>query len=80
MQYPDRFELMHVKDEIPATQGKEKYESTIVGQGIVDTKKVCDQGKKGETKYFIVEQESYQGRDPFDDCKKDFDIMKGWGY
>ena len=88
MQYPDRFELMHVKDEIPATQrasqgatqGKEKYESTILGQGIVDTKKVCDQGKKGGTKYFIVEQESYQGRDPFDDCKKDFDIMKKWGY
>ncbi len=80
MQYPDRFELMHVKDEIPATQGKEKYESTILGQGIVDTKKVCDQGKKGETKYFIVEQESYQGRDPFDDCKKDYDIMRQWGY
>jgi sugar phosphate isomerase/epimerase len=80
MQYPDRFLLMHVKDEIPATQGNEKYESTILGQGIVDTKKVCDQGKKGGTQYYIVEQESYQGRDPFDDCKKDYDIMKKWGY
>jgi sugar phosphate isomerase/epimerase len=80
MQYPDRFELMHVKDEIPATQGQEKYESTILGQGIVDTQKVCDQGRKGGTKYYIVEQESYQGRDPFDDCKKDYDIMKTWGY
>jgi sugar phosphate isomerase/epimerase len=80
MQYPNRFELMHVKDEIPATQGKEKYESTILGQGIVDTKKVCDQGKKGGTQYYIVEQESYQGRDPFDDCKKDYDIMRQWGY
>jgi sugar phosphate isomerase/epimerase len=80
MQYPDRFELMHVKDEIPAKQGEEKYESTILGQGIVDTKKVCDQGRKGGTKYFIVEQESYQGRDPFDDCKQDYAIMRGWGY
>jgi sugar phosphate isomerase/epimerase len=80
MQYPDRFELMHVKDEITATQGTEKYESTILGQGIVDTKKVCDQGRKGGTKYYIVEQESYQGRDPFDDCKKDYDIMRQWGY
>ena len=80
MQYPDRFELMHVKDEIPATQGQEKYESTILGQGIVDTKKVCDQGRKGGTKYYIIEQESYQGKDPFDCCKQDYDIMKKWSY
>jgi sugar phosphate isomerase/epimerase len=87
MQYPNRFELMHVKDEIPATKKEsqsagstEKYESTILGQGIVDTKKVCDAGRKGGTQYYIVEQESYQGRDPFDDCKKDYDIMRGWGY
>lgn len=84
MQYPDRFELMHVKDEIPSTKtpppADEKYESTVLGQGIVDTKKVCDQGRKGGTKYYIVEQESYQGKDPFDCCKQDYDIMKKWGY
>ena len=82
MQYPGRFELMHVKDEIAATnksQG-EKYESTILGQGIVGTKQVCDQGRKGGTRYFIIEQESYQGKDPFDCCKADLDIMKRWGY
>ena len=80
MQYPDRFELMHVKDEIKASQGTEKYESTILGQGIVNTKQVCDAGRRSGTKYFIIEQESYQGKDPFDSCKEDFDIMKKWGY
>src|ERR1700761_3446531 len=62
MQYPNRFELMHVKDEIPATKKEnqgagstEKYESTILGQGIVDTKKVVDAGRKGGTQYYIVE-------------------------
>ncbi|HLZ89064.1 MAG TPA: TIM barrel protein [Puia sp.] len=80
MQYPDRFELMHVKDEIKATGGSEKYESTILGQGIVNTKQVCDQGRRSGTKYFIIEQESYQGKDPFDSCKEDLEVMKKWGY
>ena len=80
MQYPDRFELMHVKDEIKASSGNEKYESTILGQGIVNTKQVCDTGRKNGTKYFIIEQEAYQGKDPFDSCKEDLEIMKKWGY
>src|SRR5580692_3474273 len=41
MQYPGRFELMHVKDEIASTKADgEKYESTILGEGIVNTKQV----------------------------------------
>jgi sugar phosphate isomerase/epimerase len=80
MQYPDRFELMHVKDEVKATSGNEKYESTILGQGIVNTKQVCDAGRKHGTQYFIIEQESYQGKDPFDSCREDLEIMKKWGY
>jgi sugar phosphate isomerase/epimerase len=81
MQYPGRFELMHVKDEIKSTTGKEKYESTILGEGIVNTRQVCDLGRKqGGTKYFIIEQESYQGKSPLDSSKADLDVMKKWGY
>ena len=84
MQYPGRFELMHVKDEIKSTAttaGRDKYESTILGEGIVNTKQVCDLGKKsGGTRYFIIEQESYQGKTPLDCAKADLDIMKKWGY
>ena len=81
--YPGRFEMMHVKDEILAKKivGGEKYESTILGQGVVGTKEICDIGRKtGGTKYFIVEQESYQGLTPLDSSKQDYAIMKGWGY
>ena len=81
--YPGRFELMHVKDEIHTKKGKskEKYESTILGKGIVGTKEVCELGRTtGGTKYFIVEQESYQGIDPLECSKRDYNIMKDWGY
>jgi sugar phosphate isomerase/epimerase len=79
--YPGRFEMMHVKDEILATEGKEKYVSTILGKGIVGPREVCDYGRSsGETKYFIVEQESFQGLPPDDCAKQDFDVMESWGY
>jgi sugar phosphate isomerase/epimerase len=79
--YPGRFELMHVKDEIPSQSKNEKYESTILGKGIVGTKEVCDIGRtSGGTKWFIIEQESYQGLTPLDCSKQDYTIMKGWGY
>lgn len=78
--YPSRFELMHVKDEIMATGGDEKYESTVLGKGIAQVKEVIDLGKAGGVKHMIVEQESYQGKSPMDCAKEDFEAMKGWGY
>jgi sugar phosphate isomerase/epimerase len=80
-QYPGRFASMHVKDEILAAGGHEKYESTILGAGIVNTKEVIDLGRKsGGTIHFIIEQESYQGKTPLACMKEDFEIMKKWGY
>jgi len=80
-QYPGRFEIMHVKDEIPATKGTEKYESTILGKGIVNTEKVVELGKnKGGTKCYIIEQESYQDMTPMDSVKEDLAVMKKWGF
>lgn len=79
--WPGRFESMHVKDEIKSSSGHEKFESTILGEGIVNVKQVIDLGKKsGGTIHFIVEQESYQGKTPLDSIKRDLEIMKGWGY
>ena len=79
--WPGRFESMHVKDEIKSSSGHEKYESTILGEGIVEVKKVIDIGRKsGGTIHFIVEQESYQGKTPLDSIKRDLEIMKAWGY
>lgn len=78
--YPGRFESMHVKDEIKSG-GEEKYESTILGKGVVPVKEVIDLGRKsGGTIHFIIEQESYQGKTPLECAKEDLTIMKKWGY
>ncbi len=78
--YPGRFENIHVKDMIKS-DGEEGYESTILGKGLVNTKDVVDLSrKKGGTKVFIIEQESYQGKMPIDCMKEDLGIMHKWGY
>jgi len=39
-QYPGRYGIIHVKDMIKAEGGSEVFESTIVGQGLVQTREV----------------------------------------
>ena len=81
--YPGRFELMHVKDEIKAADGKgmSGYDSTILGEGVMPVKEIVKTARKiGGTSQFIVEQESYQGKDPFDCVKIDLQTMKKWGF
>ena len=79
-QYPGRFESMHVKDEIKATEGHEPFESTILGKGVVPIKAIIDLGRASGTKHFIIEQESYQGKTPMECAEEDINIMKNWGY
>lgn len=81
--YPGRFELMHVKDEIKSTTGggMDGYDSTILGEGVIPVKEVLKEARKiGGTSQFIIEQESYQGKDPFDCVKIDLQKMKKWGF
>jgi len=82
--YPGRFQSLHVKDEIKSEKGKgemnDGYESTILGEGVVDPKSIALLAKKiGGAHHFIIEQESYQGMTPLDSVKKDLAIMKTWG-
>lgn len=79
--FPGRFESLHVKDEIAASGGHEKYESTILGTGIVNVKDVIDLCQKsGGTIHYIIEQEAYQGKTPLQCMKENFEVMKKWGY
>jgi sugar phosphate isomerase/epimerase len=85
--YPGRFKSLHVKDEIMAEKKEnaganaEKFESAVLGKGIVNVKEVIDLCRKsGGTEHFIIEQESYQGKTPMESIKEDLAIMKGWGY
>jgi sugar phosphate isomerase/epimerase len=80
-QYPDRFEIIHVKDEIESDGGSEKYISTVLGEGIVKTRKVVNLARKiGGTNCYIIEQESYGTRTPMACVNEDLAIMKKWGY
>lgn len=80
-QYPGRFENIHVKDEIKSSNANEKYESTIIGEGIVNTREVVDLATKiGGAKCYVIEQEAYQGKTPMDCVKADLRIMREWGY
>lgn len=79
--WPGRFESMHVKDEIVSNGGHEKYESTVLGTGIVGVKDVIELGRKsGGTIHFIIEQESYQGKTALDSVKENLAVMSKWGF
>ena len=81
--HPGRFALMHVKDEIASEKGEmdDKFESTILGKGLVGTKAIVEAARKtGGTKHFIIEQESYQDKTPIDSVIEDLGIMKKWGF
>ncbi|MFZ6011082.1 MAG: sugar phosphate isomerase/epimerase family protein, partial [Bacteroidota bacterium] len=79
--YPGRFESLHVKDEIKSEGGHEKFESTILGKGVVGVREVIDICRNsGGTFHYIIEQEAYQGKTPLACAKEDLEIMKKWGY
>jgi sugar phosphate isomerase/epimerase len=80
--YPGRFESMHVKDEIKSAP-KRRYRLPKVpywAAGVLPVKEILKAAKKGGTCTFIIEQESYQGKDPIDCVKIDLQTMKKWGY
>lgn len=82
-QYPGRFKSLHVKDEIATKEkdSREKFESTILGDGIVNVKDVLEACRKsGGTEHYIIEQESYQGKTPMACIQEDLKKMSDWGY
>lgn len=79
--YPGRFESWHIKDEILSSGGHEKYDSTILGKGIVPIRDILTiASKAGGPNQFIIEQEAYQGLAPLDCMRQNMEIMKNWGY
>jgi sugar phosphate isomerase/epimerase len=80
-QYPGRFQSLHVKDEVSSTDKNEKYESALLGSGVVNVREVIDLVRKtSKNTHYIIEQESYQGKSPLDCAKENLAIMKKWKY
>jgi len=81
--YHGRFPSLHVKDEIKSAgrgEMNDGYESTTMGDGVVDPKMLCLLAKKvSGAKHFIIEQESYQNRTPLEAAKINLATMKTWG-
>ena len=82
--YPGRFQSLHIKDEMKALNGKgemnDGYESTLLGDGVVNPKSIALLAKKiGGAHHYIIEQESYQGKSPLDCVKINLERMKTWG-
>lgn len=78
-QYPGRFELLHVKDQLKKPDGK--YENTLLGKGVLPLKEILKvAAKTGGATQFIIEQEEYQGMDPILCSKLDLQTMYKWGY
>jgi sugar phosphate isomerase/epimerase len=79
-QYHGRFENVHVKD-VAKTGGEGQYESTIIGEGVADVRKVLQLIRKtGGAQVIIIEQESYQEKTPMECVRRDLEIMKKWRY
>ncbi len=78
-----RFPSLHIKDEIKSAgkgEMNDGYESTILGDGLIDPKMLCVLAKKvSGAKHFIIEQESYQARTPLECAKINLARVKTWG-
>ncbi len=77
--YPGRYDNIHIKDMIRTSNG-EGYESTVLGEGLVDAREVTKMAGDMGTKLFVIEQEAYQGKEPLDCMRENLSIVKQWEY
>lgn len=74
--FPKHFELLHVKDRNIA-----KGESTTLGDGGLDIKGILAYSKiHSPIKYWVIEQESYDGKAPLDCVKTDLIRIQQHGF
>jgi sugar phosphate isomerase/epimerase len=78
--YPGRFTSLHVKDVLKDKNAQNSHDSTILGEGVLNVKKVLEVARQKGAWLMIIEQESYQGKAPLDCVKEDLQITKKWGY
>lgn len=67
--YPNRFKLFHIKDRIKNISSTEKEASVTVGRGSIDFPSVIKEANKEGQKFYIVEQERYDGTTPLQAAK-----------
>lgn len=74
--YPNRFRLSHVKDRMKDVPATEQKASCDLGTGIIDYPKILKVAKEQGMKYFIVEQERYDGSSPMQSAQVGAEYLK----
>ena len=74
--YPNRFRLCHLKDRKKNAPLSEREVSVNLGTGGIDFKKILKVAKQNGMKYYIVEQEKYEGSTPIEASRADAEYLK----
>lgn len=74
--YPNRFKLCHLKDRKKNAPLTEREVSVNLGTGGIDFKKILKVAKQNGMKYYIVEQEKYEGSTPTEASRADAEYLK----
>ncbi|MGZ5191863.1 MAG: sugar phosphate isomerase/epimerase family protein, partial [Flavisolibacter sp.] len=74
--YPGRFTLCHVKDRKKDAAPTDKEASVVVGTGQIDYKTILKDASSKGMRYYIIEQEKYEGTTPLEAAKADAAYMK----
>jgi sugar phosphate isomerase/epimerase len=74
--YPGRFILAHLKDRKKGVPLSDKDASTVLGTGSIDWPSVLKVAEASGLKYFIAEQERYDGTTPLESTKLNAAYMK----
>ena len=74
--YPNRFKLFHIKDRIKNTPLSDKNASTVIGTGSIDFPSIIKEANNEGKKFYIVEQERYEGTTPLKAAEADAGYMK----
>jgi len=78
--YPNRFRLCHVKDRQKGVGETSKNVSVVLGTGSIDFPNILKVAAQQGMKYFIVEQEAYEGTTPLQAAKEDAQYMKNFSF
>ncbi len=76
--YPQRFTLSHIKDRKKGAATSDRNASVNLGTGSIDFKNVLKAGIDKGMKYYIVEQEAYEGTTPLDASKANAEYLKNF--
>jgi sugar phosphate isomerase/epimerase len=74
--YPNRFRACHIKDRTRKAPAEETNASCVLGKGSINFNNILKVAKKQGMRYFIVEQEKYEGTTPLLAAKANAAYMK----